>query len=71
MSTANGDELQNMKKVASYLIDTCGIAIVPFNAFGASDESEWFRISVGTLAKDEIPRILSHLENGLKQLQKI
>lgn len=71
MSTANGDELQNMKKVASYLIDTCGIAIVPFNAFGASDESEWFRISVGTLAKDEIPQILSHLENGLKQLQKI
>ena len=45
--------------------------MVPFNAFGASDESEWFRISVGTLAKDEIPQILSHLENGLKQLQKI
>ena len=57
--------LHQQSDVTKYLIDQCGIAIVPFKAFGASADSAWYRISVGTLDSKNIPEILESLKKGM------
>jgi aspartate aminotransferase len=49
------------------LLFDAGIAVVPFQAFGLSEDSGWFRMSIGAVAKDDIPRALQKLENFLVQ----
>ncbi|MEP7196942.1 MAG: aminotransferase class I/II-fold pyridoxal phosphate-dependent enzyme [Saprospiraceae bacterium] len=61
----DGTCLSTQEKVSSYLIDHCQVAVVPFNAFGASTDSDWYRVSIGTLDKNDINTILSNLKNGM------
>lgn len=63
----DGTILQNQNEVTSFILNQCQIAIVPFNAFGASKESDWYRISVGTLDKADVVHILSNLKKGMDQ----
>jgi aspartate aminotransferase len=44
------------------------LAVVPFYAFGADKSSCWYRLSVGTCKKEEIPEMIEQLRNALKQL---
>ncbi|MEO6190838.1 MAG: aminotransferase class I/II-fold pyridoxal phosphate-dependent enzyme [Saprospiraceae bacterium] len=68
-----GKKLQNNRTlvmqsdVTQFLLDECNIGVVPFNAFGTSSDSEWYRISVGILNKIEINTIISNLKNGMDQ----
>lgn len=62
-----GEILSQQKDVTRYLLDTCKVALVPFKAFGSSDESEWYRLSVGTLRKEDIPTILNQIKEGMDQ----
>lgn len=64
-TTKEGKTLHNQQDVTAYLLNDCEIAIVPFYAFGASQDSDWYRISVGTLDKNEIHTILSNLKKGM------
>ena len=57
--------LNSQEDVSKYLIDKCGIAIVPFKAFGSSSESPWYRISVGTLDEKNISDIVNSLKRGM------
>ena len=66
--TASGKILESTADVTSYLLDEAKIAIVPFYAFGASKDSTWYRLSVGTCPTDEIPFMLSRLEVALEAL---
>lgn len=66
-----GEILHHQKDVTRYLLDTCKVALVPFKAFGSSDESEWYRLSVGTLRKEDIPTILVQLRAGMDQFVEI
>ncbi len=61
-------ELNSQQKVTAYLLDICKIAIVPFKAFGSSDDSDWYRISVGTLEKEHIQSIVNGFKLGMDQL---
>jgi aspartate aminotransferase len=36
------------------------LAVVPFSAFGAGSNSNWYRLSVGTSKKEEIPEMLGN-----------
>jgi aspartate aminotransferase len=45
------------------------MAVVPFSAFGGAATSPWYRLSVGTCIKEEIPTMLSQLEAALNMLQ--
>jgi aspartate aminotransferase len=65
---ANGKVLANTKDVTAFLLDQCGLAIVPFYAFGASPDSTWFRLSVGTAAMTDIPIVFQRLESSLRLL---
>ncbi len=66
--TANGEVLNNQVAVTEYILDKAKLAIVPFYAFGAGFHSPWYRLSVGTCVKSEIPEMLSLLEQALSEL---
>lgn len=66
--TADGKILQTQADVTSYLLQYASLAVVPFYAFGTSNNSPWYRLSVGTCKKEEIDEMLSKLSDALKQL---
>ena len=68
MKTAEGKVLESQKDVSQYILDEGRLAIVPFSAFGSSDESPWYRLSVGTCASAEIPEVFSTLRKVLSKL---
>lgn len=63
----DGIVLNSQADVTSYLLNQCKIAVVPFNAFGASANSDWYRISIGTLDKKDIPVIIENLKEGMNK----
>ncbi|TXC85471.1 aminotransferase class I/II-fold pyridoxal phosphate-dependent enzyme [Luteibaculum oceani] len=64
----NGEKLNDMKDVTSFLLNEVGLAIVPFYAFGAPDTSPWFRLSVGTSTMDDIDACFKKLNRVLAEL---
>lgn len=67
-TTPQGKRLEKPSDVTAYLLDAAGLAIVPFYAFGASPDSTWYRLSVGTCVLDEIPEMLAKLRQVLQDL---
>lgn len=65
---ADGTVLQSQSDVTDYLLAEAKLAIVPFYAFGASKESPWYRLSVGTCRKEEIPAFLGKLKEAMQKL---
>ena len=68
MSDKSGNSINTAQETTRFLLDDAGIAIVPFYAFGASRNSPWYRISVGTLVSEEIPVILETIKKSLSKL---
>ncbi len=66
--TAEGKTLSNQTDVTSYILDEARLAVVPFTAFGASPDSSWYRLSVGTCHKDEIPEMIGQLREAMSKL---
>jgi aspartate aminotransferase len=67
-STANGTKLQDQSDVTSYLLNEAKLAIVPFYAFGTSNTSPWYRLSVGTCREEDINGMLLKLREALEKL---
>ena len=68
-ATADGRHLSTTRDITKYLLDEAKLAVVPFYAFGASDTSTWYRLSVGTCSLTEIGNIISDLRNALSALK--
>ena len=64
----NGDLLKDTEDITKYLINEANIALVPFRAFGASKESCWYRLSVGTTSMEDIDGFFSSLRTALGKL---
>lgn len=64
----NGSEITNQQEVTDYLLNEAKLAVVPFYCFGAGNDSTWYRLSVGTCKKEDIPEMLSKLEHALNLL---
>jgi aspartate aminotransferase len=64
----DGTVLNTQADVTSYLLQHASLAVVPFYAFGASKNSAWYRLSVGTCKKEEIDEMLQKLSAALGQL---
>ena len=64
----NGDTIENQEAATQYLLEAAGLAIVPFYAFGAARTSPWYRLSVGTCKKEQIPDMLDKLKQALTAL---
>ncbi|MGZ5287653.1 MAG: pyridoxal phosphate-dependent aminotransferase, partial [Flavisolibacter sp.] len=67
--TADGKVLTTQADVTSYLLQYASLAVVPFYAFGASKDSAWYRLSVGTCKKEEIDEMLEKLGSALAGLR--
>jgi aspartate aminotransferase len=63
-----GQVLVTQADVTSYLLNEAGLAVVPFYAFGASRDSDWYRLSIGTCRKEDIPQMLRKLRTALEKL---
>lgn len=66
--TAEGVVLYNQEEVTRYILNEGKLAIVPFYAFGADKNSDWYRLSVGTCKKEEIDEMIGHLKAALLKL---
>lgn len=60
--------LEKQKDVTEYILNEAKLAVVPFYAFGASKNSNWYRLSVGTCKKEEISEMLYKLKEALEKL---
>jgi len=68
-TTEDGKLLADQSDVTAYLLSEASLAVVPFYAFGASRDSAWYRLSVGTCKKEEIAEMISRLGEALKKLK--
>lgn len=66
--TIDGKILEKQKDVTEYILNEARLAVVPFYAFGASKNSNWYRLSVGTSKKEEINEMLRNLKEALQKL---
>ena len=69
MTTYEGKSLGTQSDVTDYILDEAKLALVPFNAFGSSNDSTWYRLSVGTCNNNEIPEVFASLRKVLSQLK--
>jgi aspartate aminotransferase len=53
---------QSNEAIRAKLLEGAGMAVVPFQAFDLAEDSGWFRISIGAVAKDELPPMLARLK---------
>lgn len=67
--TADGKLLKDQSDVTAYLLNEARLAVVPFYAFGASRNSSWYRLSVGTCKKEEIYEMIDKLGEALQKLK--
>ena len=58
--------VQTNEEIRQWLLESAGVAIVPFQAFGLDDESGWFRISVGAVGVDDISAAMNRMESALR-----
>jgi len=68
-TTASGDVLKDAEDVTMWLIKEAKVGFVPFYCFGASRQSPWFRISVGTLQIESISVVIDNLRTALNQFK--
>ena len=68
MKTAKGKILQEQSDVTTYILDEAKLAVVPFSSFGAEKNSPWYRLSVGTCHKEEIPEMFFQLREAIAHL---
>lgn len=66
--TQDGKLLANQEEVTAYILNEAKLAIVPFYAFGASRNSAWYRLSVGTCNKEQIGEMIEKLRDALQKL---
>ncbi|MFZ9388148.1 MAG: pyridoxal phosphate-dependent aminotransferase [Chitinophagaceae bacterium] len=68
-TTPDGKKLDSQTDVTAYILSAAGLAVVPFYAFGASRNSAWYRLSVGTCKTENIDEMLDKLRDALSRLQ--
>lgn len=66
--TTDGKIIADQSEATAYVLNTAGLAVVPFYAFGADRSSAWYRLSVGTCKKEEIDEMIGKLRDALQKL---
>lgn len=68
-TTTKGHLLADQSQVTGYLLDEAKLAVVPFSAFGASKNSPWYRLSVGTCHIQHIDEMIGKLSEAMTKLK--
>ncbi|MFV0305836.1 MAG: pyridoxal phosphate-dependent aminotransferase [Moheibacter sp.] len=66
-TTQSGQTLTTIQEVTQFILSEAKVALVPFYAFGASTESVWFRLSVGTTSRENIRQIMNSIRQMLQK----
>lgn len=66
--TADGAEIRTNEDVRRFALQSAGVGMVPFQAFGATGEDGWFRLSAGAVSEAEIEAALPRLADALAAL---
>jgi len=66
--TPDGQELRTNDDVRKYVLEAAGVGVIPFQAFGSTEDEGWFRLSVGAVSPGDIEAALPRLEEALRQL---
>ena len=66
--TSNGKTLETTRDITKYILDEAKVAVVPFYAFGAPDDSNWYRLSVGTCSEADVKGVIEGLDRALEKL---
>ena len=61
-SSVDGRELRTNEDIRRLLLESAGVAVVPFQAFGLTREDGWFRLSVGAVSPGAIADGMARLE---------
>jgi aspartate aminotransferase len=69
LRTPEGERLETNESVRRYLLRAAGLAAVQFQAFGSTDESGWFRLSVGAVSLGQIEALGPRLRQALLALK--
>ncbi|MDB4950474.1 MAG: aminotransferase class [Gemmatimonadetes bacterium] len=64
--TPDGEALATNEDIRRYLLGAAGLGMVPFQAFGAVDDTGWFRLSVGAVSPAEIAALLPRLHAAVE-----
>lgn len=67
--TADDVQLATNENVRRFLLAEAGVAMVPFQAFGATDDDGWFRLSIGAVSEADIEAALPRLADALGSLR--
>ena len=66
--TPSGARIESGEDARRWLLETAGVGIVPFRAFGVRADEGWFRLSVGAVSLAEIDAALPRIERALAEL---
>ena len=66
--TPAGHTIETTEQMTSYLLNEAKLALVPFSAFGASKNSNWYRLSVGTASLKDVNDAILSLRSALERL---
>ncbi len=69
--TAEGRVLTTTENLRSYLLEDARVGLVPFQAFGVKDNTDWFRMSLGAIPDADIDTSLVSLERSLRKLKAL
>ena len=68
-TTKDGKVLSDVDCVQDFLLNDAKVAILPFSWFGATDNNNWYRISIGTCPPDAVVAILANMQKSLESLK--
>jgi len=68
--SSGGGAFRTNDDIRRFLLERAGLAIVPFQAFGLTGESGWFRLSVGAGSTADIAAVLPRLGALLRDLRE-
>lgn len=64
-----GQTLATADDVRTFLLESSGMAVVAFDAFGAGHAIDWYRLSVGAVSRQELSAVMDRLELALTELE--
>jgi aspartate aminotransferase len=63
-----GHQLETDDDIRVLLLERAGVAVVPFQAFGVTGDTGWFRLSIGAVSMDEIRSMLPKMQELLRDV---
>ena len=69
MRTPDGTMIESDEDARKYLLNSVGLAAIPFNAFGSQSDAGWFRLSIGVVSVEQITAVLPKLRAAIEVLE--